>query len=166
MLSETFPGGGESGDGGQKLDARRTEAFRLADRVEALKRVERSLLNCKRLGDPELLQVQLLPMNSPGARSSECRRRLLRAVFLIVTCSPASFACSWLDIQTRQRALSPWLALSLQEGCCLAFSVGLPLLGKRHRKHVHRCFSLAAQILQELESPLARLRAQLHLEAS
>ena len=61
---------------------------------------------------------------------------------------------------------TPWFTLSSQEGCCLAFSVGLPLLGKRHRKHVHRCFSLAAQILQELESPLARLRAQLHLEVS
>ncbi|CAN0014298.1 unnamed protein product, partial [Ectocarpus fasciculatus] len=40
-----------------KLDARRTDARRLADRVDALKRVERSLLNCKRLGDPELLQA-------------------------------------------------------------------------------------------------------------
>lgn len=57
------------------------------------------------------------------------------------------------------------LVLLTQEGCCLAFSVGFPLLGKRHRKHVHRCFSVAAQILQDLESPLARLRAQLHLEA-
>lgn len=54
----------------------------------------------------------------------------------------------------------------MQEGCSLAFSIGLPLLGKRHRKHVHRCFTLAAQILQDLESPLARLRAQLHLEVS
>lgn len=54
--------------------------------------------------------------------------------------------------------------LTGQEGCCLAFSIGVPLLGKHHRKHVHRCFSLAAQILQDLESPLARLRAQLHLE--
>lgn len=53
-----------------------------------------------------------------------------------------------------------------QEGCCLAFSTGVPLLGSRHRKHVHRCFSLAAQILQDLKSPLARLRAQLHLEVS
>ncbi|CAN0378758.1 unnamed protein product, partial [Hapterophycus canaliculatus] len=104
MLSRTSSSGGNNGD--MKLDARRTDAARLADRVEALKRVERLLLNCKRLGDPELLQ----------------------------------------------------------EGCCLAFSVGVPLLGKRHRKHVHRCFSLAAQILQDLESPLARLRAQLHLE--
>ncbi|CAM9887814.1 unnamed protein product, partial [Ectocarpus sp. 8 AP-2014] len=53
-----------------------------------------------------------------------------------------------------------------QEGCCLAFSTGVPLLGSRHRKHVHRCFSLAAQILQDLQSPLARLRAQLHLEVA
>lgn len=51
-----------------------------------------------------------------------------------------------------------------QEGCCLAFAVGVPLLGKHQRRHVHRCFALAAQILQDLESPLARLRAQLHLE--
>lgn len=60
MLSEPSldgGGGGESGDSGQKLDARRTDALMLADRVEALKRVERSLLNCKRLGDPELLQA-------------------------------------------------------------------------------------------------------------
>lgn len=57
VLSETSqPAGAGAGDG-KKLDARSTDALRLADRVEALKRVERSLLNCKRLGDPELLQV-------------------------------------------------------------------------------------------------------------
>ena len=38
-------------------DARPTVS-RLSHRVEALKRVERSLLNCKRLGDPELLQAR------------------------------------------------------------------------------------------------------------
>ena len=77
MLSEPSSGsdgggggrGGESGDGRQKLDARRTDALKLADRVEALKRVERSLLNCKRLGDPELLQANSphppLPGKSP-----------------------------------------------------------------------------------------------------
>eukprot|EP00903_Cladosiphon_okamuranus_P014428 g13389.t1 len=67
MLSETSTCGGESGNRGQKLDARRTAALRLADRVEALKRVERSLLNCKRLGDPELLQI-LQELESPLAR--------------------------------------------------------------------------------------------------
>lgn len=51
-----------------------------------------------------------------------------------------------------------------QEGCCLAFTVGFPLLGRRHRKHVYRCFTLATQILQDIQSPLSRLRAQLHLE--
>lgn len=60
MLSE-LSADGVSG----KLDARRTDALVLADRVEALKRVERSLLNCKRLGDPELLQAKLAPTNSP-----------------------------------------------------------------------------------------------------
>lgn len=53
-----------------------------------------------------------------------------------------------------------------QDGCCLAFSVGFPLLGSKHRKHVHRSFSLAAQMLESIESPLARLRAQLHLEVN
>ncbi|CAM9269015.1 unnamed protein product [Scytosiphon promiscuus] len=57
------------GDGNNdlKLDARRTDAAKLADRVEALKRVERLLLNCKRLGDPELLQI-LQDVESPLAR--------------------------------------------------------------------------------------------------
>ena len=65
MLSEpSSGGGGESGDDGQKLDTRRTDALKLADRVEALKRVERSLLNCKRLGDPELLQVGIVPSHN------------------------------------------------------------------------------------------------------
>lgn len=40
----------------------------------------------------------------------------------------------------------------------------MPLLGKRHRKHVYRCFTVAAQVLEDLESPLVRLRAQLHFE--
>lgn len=72
MLSDNSSGGGggSSGGGGgeetrssaTKLDLRRREAQKLADRVEALKRVERSLLNCKRLGDPELLQVCDMPV--------------------------------------------------------------------------------------------------------
>lgn len=53
-----------------------------------------------------------------------------------------------------------------QEGCCLAFSIAMPLLGKRHRKHVYRCFTVAAQVLEDLESPLVRLRTQLHFEVS
>lgn len=67
MLSENSSGSGGSGGGrgggeespnsGTKLDIRRSDALKLADRVEALKRVERSLLNCKRLGDAELLQA-------------------------------------------------------------------------------------------------------------
>lgn len=57
MISDLSPGSSSSSSDTLKLDARRTDARRLADRVEALKRVERSLLNCKRLGDPELLQA-------------------------------------------------------------------------------------------------------------
>lgn len=57
MISDLSPGGSSSRSDTLKLDARRTDARRLADRVEALKRVERSLLNCKRLGDSELLQA-------------------------------------------------------------------------------------------------------------
>lgn len=82
MLSQPSPdGGGESGDHGKKLDARRTDALMLAYRVEALKRVERSLLNCNRLGDPELLQANLTPVISSP---SVFRRRAsqLRASFL------------------------------------------------------------------------------------
>lgn len=60
-------GGGESQNSAPKLDLRRSDALKLADRVEALKRVERSLLNCKRLGDPELLQ----------ARDMECFKTLI-----------------------------------------------------------------------------------------
>lgn len=84
MLSEASPGGGELGDTGKKLDARKTDALMLADRVEALKRVERFLLNCKRLGDPELLQAKFLPINnsSPRGSSSASRRCYLKYVFL------------------------------------------------------------------------------------
>lgn len=59
MISDLSAGSGSSSSSSDtlKLDARRTDAQRLADRVDALKRVERSLLNCKRLGDPELLQA-------------------------------------------------------------------------------------------------------------
>jgi len=54
----------------------------------------------------------------------------------------------------------------LQEGAVLAWNLGLPLLQPHLRKHVHRVFNLAAQVLQEISSPLTPLRAMLHLEVA
>ncbi len=54
----------------------------------------------------------------------------------------------------------------LEEGAILAWNLGLPLLQPHLRKHVHRVFNLAAQVLGEISSPLAKLRAMLHLEAA
>ncbi|CAN0193933.1 unnamed protein product, partial [Discosporangium mesarthrocarpum] len=54
----------------------------------------------------------------------------------------------------------------MQDGCILAFSIGMPLLSRRLRRNVHRCYAIAAAILEDLESPLLGLRAQLHLEVS
>ena len=54
----------------------------------------------------------------------------------------------------------------LQEGAVLAWNLGLPLLQPHLRKHVHRVFSLAAQILADISSPLTKLRSMLHLEVA
>ena len=54
----------------------------------------------------------------------------------------------------------------LQEGAILAWNLGLPLIQPHLRKHVHRVFNLAAQVLHEISSPLTELRAMLHLEVA
>jgi len=54
----------------------------------------------------------------------------------------------------------------LQEGAVLAWNLGLPLLQPHLRKHAHRVFTLAAQVLSEISSPLVRLRAMLHYEVA
>merc|ERR1711865_13776 len=54
----------------------------------------------------------------------------------------------------------------IQEGCVLAWNLGLDLLQPHLRKHVHRLFSAAASALEEIQSPLTRLRAQLHMEVA
>ena len=54
----------------------------------------------------------------------------------------------------------------LQEGAVLAWNLGLPLLQPHLRKHAHRVFTLAAQVLGEISSPLVRLRAMLHFEVA
>jgi tetratricopeptide (TPR) repeat protein len=52
----------------------------------------------------------------------------------------------------------------LQEGCVLAWNLGMVLLQPHLRKHVHRLFAAAASSLEEIGSPLTQLRAQLHFE--
>ncbi|GMH80291.1 hypothetical protein TrST_g6381 [Triparma strigata] len=54
----------------------------------------------------------------------------------------------------------------MQEGAVIAWNLGLPLLQPHLRKHVHRVFTLAAQVLGEINSPLTELRALLHLEVA
>jgi tetratricopeptide (TPR) repeat protein len=54
----------------------------------------------------------------------------------------------------------------LQEGCVLAWNVGIHLVQPHLRKHVHRLFSAAANALEEINSPLTQLRAQFHFEVS
>ncbi|GMI14612.1 hypothetical protein TrLO_g7160 [Triparma laevis f. longispina] len=54
----------------------------------------------------------------------------------------------------------------MQEGAVIAWNLGLPLLQPHLRKHVHRVFTLAAQVLSEINSPLTELRALLHLEVA
>ena len=52
----------------------------------------------------------------------------------------------------------------LQDGCVLAWDLGLPLLQPHLRKHVHRVFQIAATALEEIDSPLRSLRAHFHVE--
>ncbi|RHY31090.1 hypothetical protein DYB32_003765 [Aphanomyces invadans] len=90
------------------LDKRQRDAQRLAQHVECVKVLERSLAAAKRLGHTHLIQ----------------------------------------DI------------------CLFAWNVALPLVESHLRKHVHRLFQSATSLLEELESPLVALRAQMHLETA
>ena len=71
-------------------------------------------------------------------------------------------------IATLQRSLLTCNRLRLpnlmQDGCVLAWNIGLPLLTPRLRKHAHRLFVSCANFLDELNSPLVSLRARLHFE--
>ncbi|CAK4472097.1 unnamed protein product [Aphanomyces euteiches] len=54
----------------------------------------------------------------------------------------------------------------IHEICVLAWNVALPLLEPHLRKHVHRLFQTATTLLEEIESPLVDLRAQMHFETA
>ncbi|KDO34281.1 hypothetical protein SPRG_19099 [Saprolegnia parasitica CBS 223.65] len=54
----------------------------------------------------------------------------------------------------------------MQDICIYAWNVALPLLEPHLRKHVHRLFTAATALLEELDSPLVTLRAQMHLETA
>ncbi|RHY56205.1 hypothetical protein DYB38_001223 [Aphanomyces astaci] len=54
----------------------------------------------------------------------------------------------------------------IQDICLFAWNVALPLVESHLRKHVHRLFQSATALLEELESPLVALRAQMHFEAA
>ncbi|OQS06623.1 hypothetical protein THRCLA_20333, partial [Thraustotheca clavata] len=54
----------------------------------------------------------------------------------------------------------------MQDICIFAWNVALPLLEPHLRKHVHRLFQAATALLEELDSPLVQLRAQMHLETA
>ncbi|OQR85467.1 hypothetical protein ACHHYP_11792 [Achlya hypogyna] len=54
----------------------------------------------------------------------------------------------------------------MQDICIYAWNVALPLLEPHLRKHVHRLFQTATSLLEELDSPLVMLRAQMHLETA
>ena len=96
-------------DGGVlKMDKRRISAMRISRRIEAIKKLERVLMACKRGSDPDLLH----------------------------------------------------------EGCVLAWNLSLPLLQPHLLKHVHRLFTIAANSLEELDSPMKSLRAKLHFEVA
>ena len=58
------------------------------------------------------------------------------------------------------------LGVLVQDGCTLAWNIGLPLLTPRMRKHAHRLFGSAVKFLDEIESPLVSLRARLHFEVA
>ena len=78
------------------MDKRRISAMRISRRIEAVKKLERVLMACKRGSDPDLLH----------------------------------------------------------EGCVLAWNLSLPLLQPHLLKHVHRLFTIAANSLEELDSPM------------
>ena len=90
------------------MDKRRISAMRISRRIEAIKKLERVLMACKRGSDPDLLH----------------------------------------------------------EGCVLAWNLSLPLLQPHLLKHVHRLFTIAANSLEELDSPMKSLRAKLHFEVA
>ncbi|EQC34512.1 hypothetical protein SDRG_07840 [Saprolegnia diclina VS20] len=54
----------------------------------------------------------------------------------------------------------------MQDICIYAWNVALPLLEPHLRKHVHRLFTATTSLLEELDSPLVTLRAQMHLETA
>ncbi|KAF0699363.1 Aste57867_10079 [Aphanomyces stellatus] len=54
----------------------------------------------------------------------------------------------------------------IQDICILAWNVAMPLLESHLRKHVHRLFQSATALLEDLESPLVALRAQMHFETA
>jgi hypothetical protein len=62
-----------------------------------------------------------------------------------------------------QRAEDPDL---LHEGCILAWNVSMPLLQAHLLKHVHRLFTIAANALEDIDSPLKPLRAKFHFEVA
>lgn len=89
----------------------------------------------------------------------------------------ASDALTVLNVNTRvslvkrlEQALNTLLRLEdaqgIQDGSTLAWNVALPLLQHNTRHHVARCFTIAAKALRAVDSPLHRLRTQLHLESA
>lgn len=64
------------------------------------------------------------------------------------------------------KRMGPSASQVLHEGCVLAWNIGLPLLQDHLRKHVNKLFSVAALALEEIDSPMKKLRAQLHYEVA
>lgn len=106
-IEQTIRTSSRPGSASTKMESRRLEALKLARRIEALKMLDRTLISCKRLEDPDLFQ----------------------------------------------------------ELCALIWDLGMPLLQAPSRCHVHKAFVSAAESLDEIDSLMTQLRAQLHLEA-
>ncbi|KAG9410401.1 hypothetical protein AC1031_018439 [Aphanomyces cochlioides] len=98
-------------------------------------------------------------------------QRLARHVDCVKVLGTSSPSPSWSSsLNGAERSLTAAKRVGhahlIHEICVLAWNVALPLLEPHLRKHVHRLFQTATTLLEEIESPLVDLRAQMHFETA
>ncbi|WIA22560.1 hypothetical protein OEZ85_000994 [Tetradesmus obliquus] len=85
-----------------------------------------------------------------------------------VACYPEGLQARLAVLEGVEEAAAAFVKLQDVDGvhyCAkLAWNAGLPLLQPQHRGLLRRCFAGVAKALESMASPLARLRACLHLE--
>jgi len=136
----------------RQLSRPKVVALQLKQRVEALKVLERALLQCQRLDDASSANAKQM---QAAWQKQQALNLQERGIF-----PDLSEAAPGDDL------FGPTTVPLATEGCCLVWALAKPLLQTQLRKHAHRALELAANYLATCDSPLQSLRSQLHYEVA